>query len=191
MNNQFEKLFNIHHTKHTKNGDITVATSYKRKIFFIRIFQFLLILVFLGIAGAVSYVSFYGPVRVNNNWIIPGNRDIQTEQTVIATENQNSFATRLNEAGIQPSKIIVGKIIAGNYGKLIQQDNGTYLVQNSQNPKQVTQTNIKLDKHGDYLNDEYIVRCTSGNGVKGKDYLISSDNIKGQVNQKLFNKYFK
>lgn len=183
--NKLDSDLKIKRNKHVSNGAIVLTKEYKRQLFFNKLFQFILFIILMIFIAIIGYISYYAPIKTSDGYLIPDKTRIKTDNiptgtVVITTEKTDNIGSRLTEALVTPSQLIYGEIIAGPYGILIGED-GNYTVENEEGSVKA-QTNLTLsNKHETKLNDEYIIRCTSGDCVSGQDYLVKNSQIKGAL----------
>lgn len=174
--NELDNHFKIKRNKHVSKDSVILTKEFKRAMWINRIWKAILVLILFAIGFVCMYISFVGPIKTPDGYIRTNHDDVKIGDTVIATSEKDTLSTRFKESAIGPETIVYGEIIAGPYGVLYGKD-GQYTIEDED---KTSKSNIALNgEHEKFLNEEYIIRCTSGNCNKGEDYLFSKGKVKG------------
>lgn len=174
--NELDNHFKIKRNKHVSRNSVILTKEFKRALWINRIWKALLVLILFAIGFVCMYISFIGPIKTPEGYIRTNHDDISIGKNVVATSDKDSLSTRFKEAVVGPETIVYGEVIAGPFGVMYGKD-GHYSIEDE---NKTSSSNIVLDgKHEKFLNDEYLIRCTSGNCDKGQDYLFSKGKVKG------------
>lgn len=161
--------------KKVPTGGVTINKDYKRRMIINKIFEYILGIFVVCLIAFVGWLSIYAPVRTESGYVYTDSQPPKNGDKVIVTNASSDFAGRIVN-GTFPENIRTGKVIVGNYGTLTN-TGGVYTVTQEE---KTFPTSVKVEnKHGKYLNNEYIIECETG-CKPGTQFLA-----KGQFVQKL------
>lgn len=179
MRHENEKT-GLKHSRHVSDK-VKYTKSYKVVLFFRWLIKFIGLSLAVLLAVISTYIGFFAPINNNYTIIIPDKEDIKIEKTVFVTDSEDSFLTRLREATVGPKELYIGEIIAGPYG-IIKKENNKLIVDDN---GQIYQTKVNLDDHSKFLDEEYIVKCVSGNCEIDTEFIVKASQIKGEVQKEI------
>ena len=158
--------------QHVRSGEVSYNKEYKRKLFINRIEEYVLLAIISLTVIFVGFVTIKGPIRTGSGYIYPTYLEAKNGSNVVVTDHEDSFGGRLYN-GLAKQDLIYGKVIVGNYGTLTQTGDVYTVTQDGK----TFPTSVKInDKHGRYLNNEYIIQITKGKN-KNKQILVSGEQV--------------
>lgn len=163
----------ISNSAHAKADGITVTKAYRRKVLINHIIGYIAYAIIIAVIAFLGFLTVKGPVLTTNGYVYPINEPAQNGSKVIITPQEDNFGGRLSN-GLLKSDTVIGKVVVGNYGTLtatgdvytVTQDGKVY----------VTKAKIQ-EKHGKYLNNEYVVKITQGKNA-GKQVIVKGSFVR-------------
>ena len=167
------RQLDITNSAHTKANVITVTKAYRRKVLINNIIGYIAYAVIISVIVFIGFLTVKGPVLTTNGYVYPINEPAQNGSKVIITPQEDNFGGRLAN-GLLKSDPVIGKVVVGNYGTLTD-TGGVYTV--TQDGK-IYVTKVKIqEKHGKYLNNEYVVKITQGKNA-GKQVIVNGSFVR-------------
>ena len=169
-----------------KVPQVNVASSvFTRAVFR----KFLLIFVYLFLAVVVIYACFAATLMralpvAQSPWFIPvknttweGDAAPKGSLMVVNMESEQGDSTfdKLRQAFWLNDPVAVVEVHAGPIGQVVQQENGSVLVDGVEMP------GILKEKHNKkFLENEYFVTCVSGDCVPGEGSIVGKNQVYGE-----------
>lgn len=165
---------------HVKPGPIKYTKGYTTKLVISKIINFIIILLIALIVALSIFVYVKQPVKTSDGFITatPIYEMIEHGEKIMVIEDEGfNFITPLKRF-LFTHEVYPARVIAGPYGK-IEQINGKFRVSNGDSV-----VSVNLEKPGDYLDLEYVVRKIDENdeSIKNEfDVVITKDKVLGSI----------
>lgn len=167
---------------HFKPGAVKYTKGYGIRLFFHKLFKFIIILLALAIMATTIYIYIKQPVKyIDSDKYVTAtqvNRMLQVgeEVLIIETENYNLFTPL--ERFIKPQLIYTAEVIAGPYGKIKPTNTkGQYTIIHAKNEVEVILGGVDQE----FLEKEYVIRRLDmyGKYVENSDKIVDKTSILG------------
>lgn len=87
----------------------------------------------------------------------------------------DGFVERAKQSLLMTSNAAIVQVQAGPFGKITEAKNGTIAINDK-----IVSRNLVRAPEGEFLDNQYVVKCLSGNCAKGMSFIVSANNVYGE-----------